>query len=339
VFLIRFRFKFVLFLVASGAAAYYYFVYRPVHQAPVEVAHVIPKVLPVMDTSAEVRLPIDTLKSGDRVEVLARTENWARVRLPNGRIGWVEAQYLLSPSDYEKEDRLLRELITISPQAVGHIENGANLRIEPSRDASKISQLRPNQKLKIFGRQLVERPALTDELSPTNPPRDAWYLVRADARAGWVMGHLVDLDIPQEISAYAQGVNLVAWLVVNTVEDHGRQVPEYLVADRLGTQDLDFNHIRVLTWWIKRQEYVTAYVESNLNGYFPIRIERPNTVPYFRLRMMDEDGRRFQKVYGMFDTLIRPLGTVEGWESDAKPTRSGFRGRGAGHHRRGKGPR
>src|SRR2546425_8873451 len=47
---------------------------------------------------------------------------------------------------------------------------------------------------------------------------------------------LVDLDVPEEIGSYTQEYNLVACLALNTVEDQGRQVPQYLVADRMGTQ-------------------------------------------------------------------------------------------------------
>ncbi|HLI29630.1 MAG TPA: hypothetical protein VKV79_00860, partial [Terriglobia bacterium] len=93
----------------------------------------------------------------------------------------------------------------------------------------------------------------------------------------------------------------------------------YLAADRIGTRDFDFNHIRVFTWWVKRHKYVTAYVESGLQGYFPITVTHLGSVPYFRLRLVDDTGRKFQKVYGLFDTIVRPIGTVGGWTSNAMP--------------------
>lgn len=112
---------------------------------------------------------------------------------------------------------------------------------------------------------------------------------------------------------------MVAWLVIKTVDDGGQQVPEYLAADREGTQEADFSHIRVFTWWIKNHKYVTAYVESNLNGYFPIRAASIDGVPYFRLRLINEQGEKYQKIYGLFDTITRVVGTVPGWDSDAMP--------------------
>jgi hypothetical protein len=121
---------------------------------------------------------------------------------------------------------------------------------------------------------------------------------------------------------------VVAWLVLKTVDDGGNELPEYLVADRMGS-DADFSHIRVFTWWVKNHRYVTAYVESGLDGYFPIKVMQlrdPNhyaePAPYFRLRLIDENNHKYQKVYGLFDTITRSIGTVDGWDSNAMPTRA-----------------
>lgn len=309
----------VLLLIALGGGAYYYFIYRPAHRRPAEVAYVLPESLELVDAPATVRVIVATAQSGDRVEVLARSRTWARVRLSDARVGWAEARYLLDAQTHDRAQQLLEELESSVPQAVGHTTGEANLRLEPSRDAPQLAQLRGNQRVEVFGRRVLDRPAQPGSPASGAPLRDAWYLVRAESRAGWVLGRSVALDVPEEISMYAQGINLVAWLVLNTVDDAGRQVPQYLVADRVATQEFDFDRIRVLTWWAKRQAYATAYVESNVSGYFPIRVMPRDNIPYFRLRLVDRNGRQFQKVYGMFDTLVRPLGIVEGWGSDAMP--------------------
>ncbi len=275
------------------------------------------------------------MKYGDRLEVLARTQNWARVRLPDGRTGWVEGKSLLDGQTYEAGRRLLDELNQIPTQATGHTGNVVNIHLEPSREAPQLAQLEVRQSVEVFGRRLVDRPAqgrasarppkalpqASAGPTPGEPNRDAWYLVRAPSKAGWVLGRLVELDVPEEISEYAQGVNLVAWLVLNRVRDEGRQVPQYLIADRASTSEVDFNHIRVLTWALKHHRYATAYVESNLNGYFPIQVTQVTNMPHFRLRLVDAKGRKYQKVYGLFDTITRPLGAVEGWERNAETTR------------------
>ncbi len=329
---IKLKGVFIFLLIATAGGAYYYYVYRPSHLVQV-VAYILPQSVEAVDSPAEVHTVVERLKNGDRVVVLARTRSWARVRSPAGGVGWIESRNLLDTDSFEAGRRLLQHLSSFPSQAVGHTTSEANLRLEPSRDAPQLAQLSQNQNVGVYGRRLVERTARSAEPSqpaaaapgetaspaPGAPVRDAWYLVRADARAGWVMGRFVALDVPPEIGVYGADVNLVAWLRLNEVDDEGRKIPLYLVADRIGTQDVDFNHIRVFTWWPKKHVYATAYVESSLNGYFPIRVKPLNAVPYFRLRLVDEDGRKIQKVYEMLNTRVRVLGTVEGWESEAMP--------------------
>jgi hypothetical protein len=314
---------------------------------------VVPETLPVVDTPAEVHLVIATLKAGEEVLVLERKRNWSQIRTAYGGSGWVESKDLLAAASYERAQGVAKELAELPAQAAGHTNGAVNLRLEPSRDGAQLAQLPQNQKVEVFGRRVVERPPAPSQpgtsppitrsdldsagsargqppespARPGAPAREAWYLVRVNSPAGlpvlagWVLGRFVELDIPEALSMYAQGTNLVAWVVLDTVEDGGQQVPQYLVADRVGTQEVDFNHLRVFTWWTKYHRYATAYVESGLNGYFPIRVARRDGTPYFRLRLVDDSGRRFQKVYGLFDTFTRPLGIVEGWESDAMPAR------------------
>jgi len=280
---------------------------------------VLPSTLEVVDTPAEVRLGVESLQAGDQVQVLLRTRNWAKVKLADGRTGWVESKDLVDSQTYQASQKLLKDIESLPVQAVGHAPESINLRPEPSRNSTPLAQLPNNQKLDVFGRKIVERPSQLDQ--PSSPPvKEAWYLVRAGDHAGWVLGRNVSLDIPAALSAYGQGFNIVAWLVLNTVVDDGRPVPQYLVADRMGNSDVDFTHIRVFTWWVKNHHYVTAYVESGLQGYFPISVVQTGNVPYFRLHLVDDDGNKTQKVYGLFNTHTRSLGIVEGWEGNAMPT-------------------
>jgi len=282
---------------------------------------VLPSSLEVVDAPAAIRLAVESVKAGDQVEVLLHTRDWVKVKLADGRTGWIESKDLLDSQTYETAQKLLKDLESLPVQAEGHTPDSVNLRFGPSRDSTPLAQLPRSQKVDVFGRKIVERPSQLDQ--PSSPPvKEAWYLVRAGARAGWVLGRFVSLDIPEPISAYAQSSNMVAWLVLNTVVDEDRQVPQYLVADRTGNQDVDFTHIRVFTWWVKNHRYVTSYVESGLQGYFPIRVVQAGNVPYFRLHLVDKDANKIQKVYGLFDTITRPVGIVEGWESDAMPTQS-----------------
>ena len=334
----------VVLVVTLLLVAYYLLIYIPKHTKPGEPvlalrnyfltyapmepegesAYVLPDSLEVFDTPAEIRTQIATLKAGDRVYALARFRVWAYVRLSGGREGWVDKDALMTAATYADDQHLLSEMVNLPAQAAGHAADSVNVHIEPSRKAAVVAQLKPGRELEIFDRRLVERPRetdMTDVPVTSSSPIEAWYLVRSGSRAGWILGHLVELDVPKSISAYAQDVNLVAWLVLDTVNDDGHEVPQYLVADRAGTEAYDYSHIRVLTWWKKKQAYAIAYREGDLRGYFPILVSHQGSVPSFRLRLVGSNGAKYQKVYALFDTITRVVGIVDGWGSDAMPER------------------
>jgi len=318
---IRFKLLAFLLIIAAGIIGYHYYASWRKASSPKDVAYVLPSSLEVVDAPGQIRLAVESVKAGDRVQVLLRSRNWAKVKLEDGRAGWVEGKDIVDGPAYEGSQKLLRDLENIPVQAEGHAPQSINLRSEPSRDSVSLGQLPNNQKLQVFGRKIVERPSPSADPS-SQPVKEAWYLVKADTRAGWVLGRSVTLDIPAPISANSQGYNLVAWMVLNTVADNGRLVPQYLAADRTANQDADFTHIRVFTWWVKNQQYVTSYAESGLRGYFPMRVALNGKVPQFRLNLLDEHGNKVQKVYALFNTITRLQGFVQGWDSNSPPARA-----------------
>jgi hypothetical protein len=318
----------VLLLVCGAGVAYYRKVWVPAHTVHGAAAYVLPRSLDVMDTTAQIRSVVGHLKAGDRVEVLATTAHWSKLRMPGDTTGWVETKYLLDGATYERGQAVLKTLGQQTPQAAGHLSTSTNLHLDPARDSLSLGELAQNEPLEIFARKMVERPPDPQATGKSPRRHDVWYLIRTKGSAGWVLGRFVELDVPAGIAVYAQGVNMVAWAVLKTVQDGGTAVPEYLVADRIGAEDVDFNHIRVFTWWLKNHKYVTAYVESGLAGHFPITASELTDTdyyaqrsPYFRLRLTDDDGHPYQKVYGLFDTIVHAVGTVDGWTSDVMPPR------------------
>jgi Bacterial SH3 domain len=286
--------------------------------------YVISPSLDLLDSPAVVHTVLAILKYGDRVEVLKREGNWVRVRVTGGGEGWVDTKELVPSKIYEDGQALLHQLSARQIQAVGHTVLAANLRLEPERDAQELGLLPMGQSLDVYDRRMIARKTAGDEAGRTAsaaPVRDAWYLVGSGSRAGWVLGRMLTLDIPQGISQYAANYNTVAWFVLSTIRDGDSNVPQYLVADREGTVEFDFTHIRVFTWSLRAHHYVTSYVRSGLKGSFPIQVEHIGNIPYFRLRLVDRKGNKFQSVYGLFNTIVRPMGAVQGWESNAMPER------------------
>ncbi|MGH9469199.1 MAG: SH3 domain-containing protein [Terriglobia bacterium] len=313
----------ILLLIAAGCIAYYHYSYAPEKRnVPAETAYVLSDRVAAFDTTAIIRRVVATLHSGQAVHVAARIGEWAKLSLPGGQTGWVKQSELIDAQTYERGVNLLEQAEKIPVQADGHTNAPANLHLDPSFAALKLTEFPEGAQVDVYDRRLVPR---TSPAGSSKPRTDVWYLVRSGNRAGWILGRFVDLDIPSGLANYAQGINMVAWLVLDSVNDGGSAVPQYVAADRIGTREPDFNHIRVFTWWVKHHKYVTAFVESGLQGYFPITITRLGKVPYFRLRLVNDDGQKIQKVYGLFDTIVRPIGEVGGWTSDAMPAASAKR--------------
>lgn len=74
----------------------------------------------------------------------------------------------------------------------------------------------------------------------------------------------------------------------------------------------------------KEQTYAIAFKEGGLNGYFPILVTHEGSVPYFRVRLVDDDGAKNQKIYALFDTITRVIGIANGWQGDAMPESQGL---------------
>ncbi|MGH9325959.1 MAG: SH3 domain-containing protein [Terriglobia bacterium] len=305
----------ILAVIVVLGVAYYHYVYAPKQlEAAVETAYVLPDHLNVVDTTAVIRRVVATLHGGQAVKVKARIGEWAKLLLPGGQIGWVKQADLIGAATHEQGEDLLKKVDAMQVQAAGQLDSLARLHLDPSRASLELTTFPQGQQVDVYDRRLTP-------VTPgaVNGKTDVWYLIRSGNQAGWLLGRFVELDVPPGLANYAQGVNMVAWLVLDTVNDDGHAVPQYIAADRMGDRNVDLTHIRVFTWWIKHHKYVTAYVQSGLSGYFPITVTHIGKVPYFRLRLVDDKGDKYQKIYGLFDTIVIPQGTVAGWTSTAMP--------------------
>ena len=98
-----------------------------------------------------------------------------------------------------------------------------------------------------------------------------WWLVRdPENHVGWVLGRLIDLDVPLEVAQYAEGQRIVACFVLNEVKDADKKVAQYLtlLSEAKDGMPFDYNQARVFTWNVRRHRYETAYRERGLNGLF-----------------------------------------------------------------------
>ncbi|HKU27877.1 MAG TPA: SH3 domain-containing protein, partial [Candidatus Sulfotelmatobacter sp.] len=92
----------------------------------------------------------------------------------------------------------------------------------------------------------------TAETQPAAPaiPMEDWWLVRtSQGHAGWVLGRMIDIDVPLDISQYAEGQRIVSFFPLTTVHDPELNKDEayYLVllTEPKDGMPFDFNQVRV----------------------------------------------------------------------------------------------
>ena len=126
--------------------------------------------------------------------------------------------------------------------------------------------------------------------------------------AGWVLARFIEFDAPGPVHDYALSSDLrvVAWVELNRVLNDSGVMPQYVVAGVRGAegQACDFTLLRVYTWGERRKEYETAYVEGNLCGKLPIRVQQTADGPEFRFAEADSS---VQREYVMHQTVVRRI--------------------------------
>jgi len=199
--------------------------------------------------------------------------------------------------------------------------NDTNLHLEPGRDTEHLYQLPQGAKISVLKRATVEKnlpgaqvqiPAGAKQLKPM----EDWWLARdQEGHVGWVLGRMIDLDVPLEVAQYAEGQRIVGCFVLNEVSDGDKKVPQYLMVltEAKDGQPFDFNQARVFTWNVKRRRYETAYRERNLNGVLPVTIShedfgKEGDLPTFVLRVKDASGNSLERKYKMNTPIVKRVG-------------------------------
>jgi SH3-like domain-containing protein len=290
------------------------------HERVLETDYVSAPQVVLRDRLAQVYNKVGTAKNGDRVDVLDRDRRFARVRTQSGAEGWVEQRYLVSQEVYDGFQKLKQQEQNSPVEGTATTRNDTNLHVEPGRDTEHLYQLSLGAKVSVLKRETVEKNASAAVAKPVSvkgkeikPAMEDWWLVRdADGHVGWVLGRMIDLDIPLEIAQYAEGQRIVAYFVLNQVTDGDKKVAQYLtlLTEPKDGLPFDYNQARVFTWNIKRHRYETAYREHGLNGMLPVTISRENfgkegDLPVFVLRVKDASGNSIERKYKMNTPMVR----------------------------------
>jgi len=258
------------------------------HRSQAEEVFAAERRVTLWSSMATVREPLATLGYGERLEVVSRLGDNLEVRTGQGLVGWVDARQLLDAALWNRVAKLNEQARAMPAQAFGHTKVVSNLRIEAGREGQRIIQLGRYVPLDVLARKVVEVPVdakAEDSEEETSAKKEDWMLVRAQVKdlgelSGWMLGRFIELDMPSPLPDYATsaGMHVVGWFELDRVPDtEGTMRPQYLVVgQRSGEgQPCDFTLLRVYTWSARRRRYETAFIESNVCGMLPVRVEQP----------------------------------------------------------------
>ena len=289
-----------------------------------EIAYVSAPQAFLRDQVAAVYNKTGTVKNGEVVQVLGRDRRFARVRTSAGVEGWLEQRYLVSKETYDAFQKLAEQVRNDSVQATALAHNQTNIHLQPDRDAEHLYQVDQGAKLALLKRASSEKPlpggqarvstaGKQGQSASAAPAMEDWWLIRDEpGHVGWVLGRMLDVDIPLEIAQYAEGQRAVASFALDQVNDGDKKVPQYLVllTENKDGMPFDFNQLRVFTWNVKRHRYETAYRERNLNGVLPVTVshetfEKEGDLPVFVVHVKDDVGNVTERKYKLNTPIVR----------------------------------
>jgi SH3-like domain-containing protein len=286
-----------------------------------EIDYVSAPQVALRDQLSQVYNKVGTAKNGDRMEVLDREKRFSKVRTTSGLEGWVEQRYLVTQQVFDGFQKMQQQEKDSPVEGIATTRNDTNLHIEPGRDTEHLYQLAQGAKVSVLKRATVEKnlpgtpvqmPAGAKQLKPM----EDWWLARdQQGHVGWVLGRMIDLDVPLDVAQYAEGQRIVACFVLNEVNDGDKKIPQYLMllTEAKDGQSFDFNQARVFTWNVKRHRYETAYRERNLNGVLPVTVShedfgKEGNLPTFVLRVKDPTGNVVERKYKMNTPIVKRVG-------------------------------
>jgi SH3 domain-containing protein len=311
-------------------------IFRPKHET-VGSGYISERSVTLFSSIAQVREQVGVLYYGERVDVLAHRNDYAKVRTASGTEGWIDGRYLMDPALWQRSEKLLEQAKNMPVQSRGRTKTTTNLRISPGRTEPRLYQFGRGIEVEILSRAVADWAQTSDEKEAAeaeNSKKEDWFLVRGIATrppgegairnsaimtttqpgdqtvpiAGWVVARFISLDLPDQVREGTSSANVrpVAWFELNRVTDDHGEHPQYLVAGARGAegQPCDFTTLRVYTWNSKKSRYETAYIENALCGAMPIRVGKgPQGEPQFRFNEIDRDKE--ERVYHLVQTVVR----------------------------------
>ena len=148
-------------------------------------------------------------------------------------------------------------------------------------------------------------------LAASAPQFDDWNLVRTrDGKVGWVLARMLTMSIPDEVAQYAEGHRITAYLPLGEVKDKENKQSKHnwlWTTSSAGQHPFEFDSFRVFVWSTKRHHYETAFIERNVQGFYPVESEPlpGQEEKAFSVVVREKDGKLYRRTYAFSGYHVR----------------------------------
>jgi uncharacterized protein YgiM (DUF1202 family) len=189
-----------------------------------------------------------------------------------------------------------------SPKAPANWQELSAERIDHPDTTARL-KVRTEQKIAEQKARELKKPVILED----------WTLVRTkDNQIGWVLSRNLVMSIPDEVAQYAEGKRITSYFDLGAVQDE-KKGPKHnwLWTTASEVEPFDYDASRVFIWNHRRHRYETSFRRHDLEGYFPVEVDPPDSGTFgrtFKLITKDDDGKFRRRTYFFDGTRVHLTG-------------------------------
>jgi SH3-like domain-containing protein len=271
-----------------------------------------------------------TVRHGERLEVLGYRRRFANVRTSDGVEGWTDGRQILPAKAMRALERAHEQGRPLPSQGRVIAFDLLNVHIAPNRLSPSFYQLSEDAAAELIERKVTPRipydpEGREDQPVPEGTLKDDWSRVRLpDGRSGWVLARMTMMDLPDEITQYANGDRITGAFPLGAVrgEDGASHETWLWMTKTSPPEGYQFDAVRLFVWNPAKHRYETRYSERGIKGYYPVtRDISEDGCPRIRTITAGETGL-VERTFVFRDRRFELVSTA-GWTPPALPRSGG----------------